>query len=107
MTGAPGPELRTALAGERGARCAVVVDGREVAAHEGESVAAVLIAAGHRAFRRTDRAGEARSYFCGMGVCHDCLVVVDGDPNVRACMTRVRAGMRVETPPGLGLGEAP
>ena len=34
-----------------------------------------------------------RGAFCGMGVCFDCLVCIDGLPNQRACMTKVRAGM--------------
>jgi NADH dehydrogenase/NADH:ubiquinone oxidoreductase subunit G len=40
--------------------------------------------------------------FCGIGVCFDCLVVVDGVPNTRACMTWVREGMHIERQDGLG-----
>jgi predicted molibdopterin-dependent oxidoreductase YjgC len=71
-------------------------------AYAGESIAAVLMASGARVTRWTARAGEARGYFCGMGVCQDCLVTVDGVPNVRACMTPAREGMRVEIQRGLG-----
>jgi hypothetical protein len=46
-------------------------------------------------------AGEARGLFCGMGVCFDCLVTVDGADNQRACMTRARPGCRVELAHGL------
>ena len=49
-----------------------------------------------------EKSGEARGYFCGMGVCQDCLVTVDGVPNVRACVTPVRDRLRVETQRGLG-----
>jgi len=87
---------------ERGRSLDVLVDGRSVVAYEGESIAAALFAAGVRITRWTARAGEPRGYFCGMGVCHDCLVTVDGSPNVRACMTTVREGLRVETQRGLG-----
>lgn len=83
--------------GERGPRCVIHVDRREVAAHEGESVAAAVLASGARAFRLTDRDGAPRAYFCGMGVCHECLMVVDGVPSVRTCMEPVRPGMRIET----------
>jgi len=59
-------------------------------------VATVLLAMGRRAFRRTGN-GAPRGLFCGMGICFDCLVTVDGRPNVRACMTTVQPGMVVET----------
>ena len=45
--------------------------------------------------------GEPRGVFCGMGVCFDCLVVVDGVPNTRACTTWVRDGMQVARQEGL------
>ncbi len=99
MTDSP---LRMATTAERGRALAVVVDGAALPAYEGESIAAVLLASGRRSTRWTARSGEPRGYFCGMGVCQDCLVTVDGSPNVRACMTTVRDGMRVETQRGLG-----
>jgi len=86
---------------ERGARVVVTLDGRPVIAYEGESVAALLLAEGITATRVT-RDGEPRGVYCGMGVCFDCLVVVDGVPNTRACMTWVRDGMRVAHQEGLG-----
>lgn len=84
-----GPELR------RGAPVAVTIDSRPVLAHAGETVAAVLMAQGSPATRVT-RSGAPRGVFCGMGVCYDCLVVVDGIPNTRACMAWVREGMAIE-----------
>ncbi len=95
-------DLRMTAAGERGRPLTILVDGREVGAYEGETVAAALFAVGHRVLRLTPRAETPRGYFCGMGVCHDCLMTVDGAPNVRACMTPVREGLRVETQRGLG-----
>ena len=95
-------ELRMTATTERGRALGLVVDGHEVTAYEGESIAAALLASGRRFTRFTARAGEARGYFCGMGVCQDCLITVDGQPNVRACMTPVREGLRVETQRGLG-----
>ncbi len=74
----------------------IIVDGEPVPAYPGETVATVLLAAGRRTFRHTDH-GAPRGLFCGMGVCFDCLVTVDGQPDVRACMTIVRPGMVVET----------
>lgn len=85
---------------ERGPAVAVTVDGRPVRAYAGETVATVLIAEGGVA-TRTTLGGAARGVFCGMGVCFDCLVVIDGRPNVRACMTYAREGMAVDRQDGL------
>ena len=85
---------------ERGARLSLTLDGRSVNAYEGETVAAVLLAEGHIATRKTRR-GSPRGVYCGMGVCFDCLVVVDGVPNTRACVTWVREGMDVARQDGL------
>ncbi len=95
-------DLRMAANVARGRALRIVVDGEEIGAYEGESVAVALLAAGRRFTRWTARAGEPRGYFCGMGVCHDCLVTLDGLPNVRACMTPVKDGQRVDTQRGLG-----
>ena len=89
-----GPEL------ERGPRVEILLDGSPVEAYEGETVATVLLARGEITTRTTVK-GESRGIFCGMGVCFDCLVVVDGVPNTRACMTWVRDGMQVSRQAGL------
>jgi len=89
-----GPEL------QRGPRVSIRLDGQPVEAYEGETVAAVLLARGEIATRRTV-SGEPRGIFCGMGVCWDCLMVVDGVPNTRACMTWVREGLDVRRQDGL------
>jgi predicted molibdopterin-dependent oxidoreductase YjgC len=78
------------------------LNGQELRACEGQTVAAVLMASGCRAFRRTARRGEPRGLFCGMGICFDCVVRIDDRPNVRACQTPVRDGMRVSTQQGEG-----
>lgn len=85
---------------ERGPRVEILLDDERVEAYEGETVAAVLLAQGETATRRTVK-GEPRGIFCGIGVCFDCLVVVDGVPNTRACMTWVRDGMVVARQDGL------
>ncbi len=81
---------------ERPEPVAFSVDGEPLTAYAGESLAAALLAAGRRVFRRT-AAGEPRGPFCNMGVCFDCIVEVDGARRVRACMTPVRPGMVVST----------
>lgn len=74
----------------------IAFDGRAIAIRDGQSIAAALTEAGQRSFRLTAK-GEPRGLFCGMGVCQDCLVTIDGVPNQRACMTSARKGMQVST----------
>ena len=74
----------------------ITVDGERIEAAAGETLAAALTAAGKSTFRLT-KSGAPRGLFCGMGVCFDCCVTVDGRADERACLTRVRSGMRVET----------
>jgi|FEC22Drversion2_1045045.scaffolds.fasta_scaffold00719_8 D-hydroxyproline dehydrogenase subunit alpha len=73
-------------------------DGREIEALDGETIAAALAASGIVALRQA-RSGAPRGPFCGMGVCFDCLVTVDGRPSQRACLTKVSAGMDVRSSP--------
>jgi D-hydroxyproline dehydrogenase subunit gamma len=79
----------------RGAKIKILVNGRLHVAFEGETVHAALLAAGYRVLRKTLKTGQPRGIFCGMGVCYDCLVTIDGVPNQRACMTQVKDGMEI------------
>ena len=93
---------------ERGPEVSLTIDGRAVNAYEGESVAAALMADGTDDLStRTTRAGDSRGLFCGMGVCFDCLVIVDGVPGTRACMTWVRDGMTISRQDGPGFARTP
>ena len=85
------------IAARRESAITVNVDGRAVSAVTGETVAAVLLAEGIRVFRYTAKRGEPRGVFCGMGICYECLVTVDGVPNLRACVTAVEPGMVIQT----------
>jgi NADPH-dependent 2,4-dienoyl-CoA reductase/sulfur reductase-like enzyme len=69
-------------------------EGKVLEARRGESLAATLTAHGIRSLRTTERGAE-RGVFCGMGVCQDCLVEVDGQPNQRACTLKVDRPMKV------------
>ena len=80
----------------------IEVDGCPVSAYEGEPIAAALMASGIRALRITRKRGQPRGVFCGIGQCTDCVMTVDGVPNVRTCITPVRAGMTISTQRGLG-----
>ena len=77
------------------ARVRFRVDGRELEACEGDSVASALLANGIRALRDGPD-GAPRGLFCGIGICFDCLVTVDGRPGRRACMVRVQEQMDVK-----------
>jgi predicted molibdopterin-dependent oxidoreductase YjgC len=96
--------LRHPILGEdrRKQDACITVDGKRVAAVAGEPIAAALLAAGIRKFRVTQRFGGPRGLFCGIGRCTDCVMTVDGRPNVRTCVTPVRNGMVVTTQTGLG-----
>jgi predicted molibdopterin-dependent oxidoreductase YjgC len=75
----------------------VTLDGREIEALPGQTVAAALWAAGVTSWRTTRGEGRPRGVFCGIGVCFDCLVTVNGDRDVRACQRRVADGDVVES----------
>ena len=71
----------------------VTFAGRTLQARDGQSVAAALTEAGVRSWRTTRRGERPRGLFCGIGVCFDCLLTVDGRPAQRACLVPVRDGM--------------
>lgn len=77
-------------------------DGRPIACRAGESVAAALLAAGVTRFRKTPVQGTDRMPYCMIGVCFDCLVEVDGQPDRQACLVPVADGMSVCSQEGVG-----
>jgi predicted molibdopterin-dependent oxidoreductase YjgC len=86
----------------QGPRIDFTFDGAVVAGREGEPIAVALFAAGYRVLRTMPRFGDARGGYCMIGRCTDCMVVVNGTPNVPACLTPVIAGLDVRTQRGLG-----
>ena len=82
------------------AAVAITIDGEPFAARAGDTVASALFAAGRLACRATPVSGTPRGPYCMMGVCFDCLVVVDGRANQQGCMLPVIDGMRIETQDG-------
>lgn len=70
------------------------IDGETVRVPDGISVAAALLNSGRYAFR-TSVSGEPRAPLCGMGICFECRVTIDGTEHTRACLVTVRAGMDV------------
>jgi len=85
---------RIAGLGDR-AEVTFVFAGESVTARAGDTVAMALWAAGVPVLRHSSRDGAGRGVLCNMGICYECLVIVDGI-TVRACTTVVRAGMQVE-----------
>ena len=83
------------------ARVTIYYNGQPVEALEGEPIAAALINAGITAFRTTQKRHEPRGIFCAIGRCTDCVMVVDGKPNVRTCVTPLKEGMDVRTQDGV------
>jgi aerobic-type carbon monoxide dehydrogenase small subunit (CoxS/CutS family) len=75
----------------------ITVDGEPVRCTEGQSLAAGMIAAGRPTWRRTRVEHADRGLFCGIGVCFDCLVTVNGVRSVRACLSAARPGDAVVT----------
>jgi len=81
---------------------AFTFDGAAVEGREGEPIAAALFASGIRVLRTMPRFGDPRGGYCMTGRCSDCMVVVGGVPNVRACITLISPGLDVRAQRGLG-----
>lgn len=82
---------------DRGAGIVCTCDGEALNAYAGETVAVALLAAGRRTLRRSPRQDAARGLFCAMGICFDCVMTIDGQTGVRACLTPVCDGMVIAT----------
>ena len=80
----------------------LIVDGRDVVAREGESVADAIVASGRWVFGRSVKYHRARGPVCFQGRCEGCLMRIDGVPSVMSCRTPVRHGMRCESQNVLG-----
>lgn len=76
----------------------LIVDGVSVEMPEGSMVSAAILKTGTTAFRRSVT-GEPRGPLCGMGICFECRVTIDGDAHCRSCQTVCRDGMDVRTEP--------
>lgn len=77
-------------------------DGQPIEARAGWTVAAALSASGILSWRTTRVAARPRGLFCGIGICFDCLVTVNGEPSVRACLQPAQPDDVVTTQTGAG-----
>lgn len=91
------PETKDIHGIDRGVPVHFSFNGQDIEAYAGESIAAALLRAGTRAMRETTLRHDPRGYYCGMGVCWECVVDVVGTGVVRACMHPVVAGLVVKS----------
>ena len=82
---------------ERGQPFEIEVDGEKMVAYAGETIGAALLAAGRRTLRFTNKLEQPRGLYCGIGLCQECRMTIDGTPNTQACQTLATPGCRVET----------
>ncbi len=90
------------LLGDDAETVEIILNGQTVQVPEGTSVAAMVLAQGLRYTRTTPISNSKRAPFCMMGVCYDCLMVIDGKANQRACAIYVKEGMQIDTQQGVG-----
>jgi len=81
----------------RGGQVNVKINDKPIIAFAGELVSTVLQAEGIQIFNRKHKTGNPSGIYCGMGVCYECLVTVNGVPNIRACQTIVENCMIINT----------
>jgi aerobic-type carbon monoxide dehydrogenase small subunit (CoxS/CutS family) len=89
-------DLRIQKGISRGPAFHIEIDGQTVTAYAGETIATAMIAAGYRLIRHSSNLGEPRGLNCGMGLCYECRVTVNGRPNLQACITPAEPGDSVE-----------
>jgi D-hydroxyproline dehydrogenase subunit gamma len=72
------------------------VNGTALSVSHGTTVAAAVFAAGTTKFRRSVT-GEPRAPLCGMGICYECRVTINGSPHAKSCQILCAGGMDVHT----------
>src|SRR3989442_11201621 len=80
---------------DRTKRLVFEFEGRRIEAFEGDTIGSALYAAGVRIFSRSFKYHRPRGLLCVSGQCPNCMINVDGEPNVRCCSARARGGMKV------------
>lgn len=86
---------------KKGKKVTFTYNDRQVEGYEGEPIAAALKAGGLMVHRYTKKEHKPRGIFCAIGRCTDCVMVVDGKPNIRTCVTPLKEGMKVQTQYGV------
>lgn len=88
---------------KRGEKLKFIFNGNELEGYEGETIAAALHAAGVKVLGNSLFKHRPRGFYCAIGNCSSCNMIVDGEPNVRTCITELKDGMVVETQHGKGV----
>jgi len=86
---------------EKGQIVTFFLDGKLMEGCEGEPIAVAIKANGIMIHRYTQKNHEPRGIFCAIGRCTDCVMIVDGVPNIRTCITPLVQGMTVQTQDGV------
>lgn len=86
---------KTMIGINRGEKFDIFFNGEKIDAYEGETVAAALIADGRYTFRETKK-NNPRSMYCGIGLCNECMMDIDGNPRTKACQTLATPNIKVE-----------
>nr|WP_245641303.1 (2Fe-2S)-binding protein [Thermovenabulum gondwanense] len=95
-------EKHPILTFERGREVEFTFNGKKMKGYEGEPIAAALHANGVRVLSHSKKLHRPRGFYCAIGNCSSCLMTVNGEPNVRVCVEKLREGMVVETQEGRG-----
>lgn len=88
-------------AAEKGREVEFIFDGKKMKGFENEPIAVALKSNGVMIHRYTKKEHKPRGLFCAIGRCTDCVMVVDGKPNIRTCVTPLKEGMVVRTQDGV------
>ncbi len=87
---------------QHGKKVKFTFDGKEMEGFEGEPIAVALYANGIKILSYSEKMHRPRGFFCAIGKCSSCFMIVDGIPNVRTCITPLREGMKIQTQHGRG-----
>lgn len=87
---------------KRGKKIKFIFNGKEIEGYEGETIAAALHAANVKVLGESLFKHRPRGFYCAIGNCSSCLMVVNGVPNVKTCVTDLEEGMIVEIQKGKG-----
>ncbi|MBS3975936.1 MAG: (2Fe-2S)-binding protein [Syntrophomonadaceae bacterium] len=87
---------------QRGDKVSFIFDGRQLEGFAGEPIAAALHAAGIKVLHHSHKLKRPRGFYCAIGNCSSCLMVVDGVSNIRVCVEPLKDGMVVQTQKGKG-----
>jgi len=90
------------ISGDQEETVHIILNGQPLQVQSGITVAAIALSQNQRYTRTTPISGSKRAPFCMMGVCYECLMVIDGKANQRACATYVQNGMTIERQQGVG-----